>query len=142
MVFSDTTLRFLQCYNPASHPDVASGRMSPDDAFDDLSSALSRQDGNFEVRERGDLLPKWVWRRVLRVFVRLAMPTGECRCYLLKQRATDGDTVTRNPHLDSQFIAIRHPLRYVAGSSSLQLGRVQLVLYGRKHSGLWSRVFC
>lgn len=33
----------IQCYDPASHPDVASRRMSPDDAFDDLTAALRRQ---------------------------------------------------------------------------------------------------
>ncbi|CAM9454322.1 unnamed protein product [Hapterophycus canaliculatus] len=38
-----------RCYDPASHPDVASGRMSPDNAFDDLSSALSRQDDSSET---------------------------------------------------------------------------------------------
>ncbi|CAM9584253.1 unnamed protein product [Scytosiphon promiscuus] len=39
----------MTCYDPASHPDVASGMMTPDDAFDDLSSALSRQDGIVET---------------------------------------------------------------------------------------------
>ncbi|CAN0426838.1 unnamed protein product, partial [Ectocarpus sp. 8 AP-2014] len=31
-------------YDPASHPDVASGRLSPDEAFDDVTSALRRRD--------------------------------------------------------------------------------------------------
>eukprot|EP00903_Cladosiphon_okamuranus_P011643 g10951.t1 len=40
------TLDVVQrCYDPASHPDVASGRMSPDDAFDDLTAALRQQSG-------------------------------------------------------------------------------------------------
>lgn len=29
-----------QCYDPVSHPDVASGRMSPDEALNDLASAM------------------------------------------------------------------------------------------------------
>ncbi|CAB1115696.1 unnamed protein product [Ectocarpus sp. CCAP 1310/34] len=33
-----------RCYDPASHPDVASGRLSPDEAFDDVASALRRRD--------------------------------------------------------------------------------------------------
>ncbi|CAM9455966.1 unnamed protein product [Ectocarpus sp. 6 AP-2014] len=33
-----------RCYDPASHPDVASGRLSPDEAFDDVTSALRRRD--------------------------------------------------------------------------------------------------
>eukprot|EP00752_Nemacystus_decipiens_P010458 g9317.t1 len=38
------TLDVVQrCYDPSSHPDVAGGRMSPDDAFDDLTAALRRQ---------------------------------------------------------------------------------------------------
>ena len=35
-----------QCYDPAAHPDVSSGRMSPDEAFDDLSSSLCHQDAD------------------------------------------------------------------------------------------------
>lgn len=39
-------VRNCQCYDPAAHPDVASGRMSPDEAFDDLSSSLCHQDAD------------------------------------------------------------------------------------------------
>ena len=42
-----------QCYDPAAHPDVSSGRMTPDEAFDDLSSSLCHQDadGQSEVTQ-------------------------------------------------------------------------------------------
>ncbi|CAM9774836.1 unnamed protein product, partial [Pylaiella littoralis] len=48
-----TTDVIQRCYDPASHPDVASGRMSPDEAFDDILSALRRQDDN--GGERGEV---------------------------------------------------------------------------------------